>query len=108
MIKKISTVSLGLWWLFQSQIIFKFYWGCPYGFDGPVVSAPGVRSRKYYLKLLRASEGTLSRWSRLYLQSLALTPFSRRVDVNPATGRKIIAKFLTQRDEKHVVGTDPT
>jgi hypothetical protein len=26
----------------------------------------------YYLKLLNASEGTLSRWSRLHLQSLAL------------------------------------
>jgi hypothetical protein len=51
------------------------------------VSALGVRSRKlsnigrssdgwsniYYLKLLRASEGTLSCWSRLHLQSLAPT-----------------------------------
>jgi hypothetical protein len=27
----------------------------------------------YYLELLRASEGTLSRWPRLYLQSLAHT-----------------------------------
>jgi hypothetical protein len=27
----------------------------------------------YYLELLRASEGTLSRWSRVYLQSLAPT-----------------------------------
>jgi hypothetical protein len=27
----------------------------------------------YYVKLLRASEGTLSRWSRLHLQSLAFT-----------------------------------
>jgi hypothetical protein len=27
----------------------------------------------YYLELLRASEGTLSYWSRLYLQSLAPT-----------------------------------
>jgi hypothetical protein len=27
----------------------------------------------YYLDLLRASEGTLSRWSRLHLQSLVLT-----------------------------------
>jgi hypothetical protein len=47
----------------------------------------GVRSRKlsnvgqswdgwlkmYYVELLRASEGTLSRWSRLHLQSLAPT-----------------------------------
>jgi hypothetical protein len=55
--------------------------------DGTAVSALGVRSRKlsnigrssdlwpkmYYLELLRASEGTLSRGSRLYLQSLAPT-----------------------------------
>jgi hypothetical protein len=27
----------------------------------------------YYLELLRASEGTLSRWSRLHLQSLVST-----------------------------------
>jgi hypothetical protein len=46
----------------------------------------GVRPRKlnvgqsldglpkiYYLELLRASEGTLSRWSRLHSQSLVLT-----------------------------------
>jgi hypothetical protein len=57
--------------------------------DGRAVSALGVRSRKlstrsqcpvlgwvtkiYYLELLRASEGTLSRWTRLHLQSLAPT-----------------------------------
>jgi hypothetical protein len=59
--------------------------------DGPAVSATllnfGMQSRKlsnvgqsldgwpkiFYLELLRASEGTLSRWSRLYLQSLAPT-----------------------------------
>jgi hypothetical protein len=29
--------------------------------------------KKYYLELLRASKGTLSRWSRLHLQSLAHT-----------------------------------
>jgi hypothetical protein len=27
----------------------------------------------YYIELLRASEGTLSRWSQLYVQSLAPT-----------------------------------
>jgi hypothetical protein len=42
----------------------------------------------YNLELLRASEGTLSRWSRLHLQSLAPTPVSRRVDVRQAAGRK--------------------
>jgi hypothetical protein len=55
--------------------------------DGPAVSAPGVQSRKlsnvdqsldawpkiYYLEFLRASEGTLSCYSWLRLQSLALT-----------------------------------
>jgi hypothetical protein len=30
-------------------------------------------TKNYYLEFLRASEGTLSRWSRLYLQSLAAT-----------------------------------
>jgi hypothetical protein len=30
-------------------------------------------AKMYYLELLRASEGTLSRWSRLHLQSLAPT-----------------------------------
>jgi hypothetical protein len=57
----------------------------------------------YYLELLRASEGTLSRWSRLHLQSLAI-PVSRRV-----SGRRpvviIIAESLSQHDEKHVVPT---
>jgi hypothetical protein len=28
----------------------------------------------YYVELLRASEGTLRRWSRLHLQSLATNP----------------------------------
>jgi hypothetical protein len=56
--------------------------------DGRAVSALGARSRNlsnvgrssdgwpeiYYLELLRASEGTLSRWSRQHLQSLAQRP----------------------------------
>jgi hypothetical protein len=57
--------------------------------DSPAVSALGVRLRKlsnahngqswdgwpkpYHLELFRASEGTLSRWSRLHLQALATT-----------------------------------
>jgi hypothetical protein len=56
----------------------------------------------------RASEGTLSCWSRLHLQSLASTPFSRRVDIRQAAGRKIIDEPLSQHDEKHIVPTDPT
>jgi hypothetical protein len=59
----------------------------------------------YYLELRRASEGTLSRWSRLYLQSLAPTPVSRRVDVKQAAGQKIIAESLSQHDDKHIVPT---
>jgi hypothetical protein len=78
--------------------------------DGRAVSALGVRSRKqstglngqscgwvtkiYYLELLRALEGTLSRWSRLHLQSLAPTPVSRRVDVRQAAGRKNNGRFF--------------
>jgi hypothetical protein len=53
----------------------------------------------YFFKLLRASEGTLSRWSRLHLQSLP-TPVSWRVDVRPVV--KIIAVSLSQHDETHV------
>jgi hypothetical protein len=33
----------------------------------------GWVTKIYYLELLRASEGTLSRWSRLHLQSLKST-----------------------------------
>jgi hypothetical protein len=56
-------------------------------------SVLGWVAKIYYLKLLRASEGTLSRWSRLHLQSLAPTndykcTVSRRVDVRQVAGRK--------------------
>jgi hypothetical protein len=44
-------------------------------------SVIGWVTKIYYLELLRASEGTLSRWSRLHLQSLAPAPVSRRVHV---------------------------
>jgi hypothetical protein len=40
------------------------------------------------LELVCASEGTLSRWSRLQLQSFIPTPVSRRVDVRQAAGQK--------------------
>jgi hypothetical protein len=60
--------------------------------DGPAIRALAVRSQNLsnnakashrmgdqnYLQLFRASEGTLSQ-SRLYLQSLAPIPVSRRV-----------------------------
>jgi hypothetical protein len=51
-------------------------------------SVIGWVAKIYYLELLRASEGTLSRWSRLHLQSLAPTPVSRRMDVMQAAVRK--------------------
>jgi hypothetical protein len=38
--------------------------------------------------LLRPSEGTLSRWSRLHLQSFVATPVSRKVDVRQVASRK--------------------
>jgi hypothetical protein len=65
--------------------------------NGPAVNALGVRSQKlsnvgrtsngchkiYFLELLRASEGTLSRWSQLYLQSFVsgwvMARFSRAI-----------------------------
>jgi hypothetical protein len=61
--------------------------------------------KPYYLELLRASEGTLSLWSRLHWQSLAPTLISRRVDVRQAAVVKIIAESLSQHDEIHVVPT---
>jgi hypothetical protein len=42
----------------------------------------------YYLELLRASEGTLSRWSWLHLQLLPPIPVSRGMDVRQAAGCK--------------------
>jgi hypothetical protein len=47
-----------------------------------------TRDINIYLFLFSASEGTLSRWSRLHLQSLAPIAVSRRVDVRQAAGRK--------------------
>jgi hypothetical protein len=63
--------------------------------DGHAVSAFGVRSRKLS-KILRALEGTLSRWSRLHLQSLA-----------PPPGRRPVVKInaKSQHYEKHVAPT---
>jgi hypothetical protein len=58
----------------------------------------------YYLKLFRASEGTLSRWSRLHLQSLAPTPIPM-VAVRQAAGCKNFAECLSQHDKQHVVPT---
>jgi hypothetical protein len=48
-------------------------------------SVIGWVTKIYYLN---ASEGTLSRWSRLHLQSLAPTPVARRVEVRQAADRK--------------------
>jgi hypothetical protein len=45
-------------------------------------------NRIYYLELLRASEGMLSRWYRLHLQSFVPIPVLRRVDFCQAAGRK--------------------
>jgi hypothetical protein len=59
--------------------------------DGPAVIALGLLewvTKIYYLKLLRVSEGTLSSWSRLHLQSLAPAPALTRVDFMQAAGRK--------------------
>jgi hypothetical protein len=48
----------------------------------------GWVTKIYYLGLFRASEGTLSCWSRLHLQSFEPTPVSRRVYVRQAVSRK--------------------
>jgi hypothetical protein len=57
-------------------------------------SVIGWVTKIYYLELPRASEVTLSCWSWLYLQMLAPTPFSRRVDVRQAAGRKNNCRIL--------------
>jgi hypothetical protein len=54
-------------------------WDQQYYFDVEKLDGPTVGQslegwpKMYYLELLRASEGTLRRWSRLHLQSLAPT-----------------------------------
>jgi hypothetical protein len=52
----------------------------------------------YYLELLRAKEGTLSRWSWLHLQSLTPHPVSMRVDVRQAAGCKNNCQIYSQHD----------
>jgi hypothetical protein len=64
----------------------------------PQRSVIGWVTKIYYLKL-RASEGTLSRWSRLYLQSLAPTPVSRKVDVRQAACRILSSRTYGYLDQ---------
>jgi hypothetical protein len=61
----------------------------------------GWVTKIYYPELLCTSEGTLSRWSRLHLQTLATSPVSRRVDVRQAAGRKNNCRIYSQ----HVLKT---
>jgi hypothetical protein len=65
----------------------------------------GCVTKIYYLELLRASEGTLRRWSRLHLQSLAPTQFQGGLTSGRRTVVKIIAESLSQHDAKYVVPT---
>jgi hypothetical protein len=57
----------------------------------------------YYLELLRVSEGTLSRWSRLHFQSLATSPILRRVDVRQAAGCKNSCQIFYHNMIKHIL-----
>jgi hypothetical protein len=57
----------------------------------------------YYLELLRALEGTLSRWSRLHLQSLTPPPVSKKIDVKQAAGRKNNCRIYSQHDYKNML-----
>jgi hypothetical protein len=63
-----------------------------------LTSVIGWVTKMYYLEILRASEYTLSCWSR----SLASTPVSRRVDVRQTAGRKTNCR-KSQHDERHVI-----
>jgi hypothetical protein len=55
----------------------------------------------YYLELLRASEGTLSRWSRLHLQSLCPLQFQGGL----TSGRRPVVKINAESLSQHVVPT---
>jgi hypothetical protein len=68
----------------------------------------GWVTKIYYLELLRASEGTLSRWSRLHLQSLEPTPVSRRVEVRQVAGRKNSCRIFITTWWKTCCTCDPT
>jgi hypothetical protein len=81
--------------------------------DDRAVSALSVCTRKLsndrrgqsFSVLLRISEGTLSCWSRLHLQSLASTPVSRRIDVRQAAGCKNKCRIFITTWWKHVIPT---
>jgi hypothetical protein len=64
----------------------------------------GWVTKIFYLEVLRASEVTLSRWSRLHLQSLVLQ-FQGGLTSGRRSVVKIIAESLSQHNEKHVVST---
>jgi hypothetical protein len=61
--------------------------------------------QNYYLELLRASEGTLSCWSRLHLQHLHPLQFQGGLTSGRRPVVKIIAESLSQHDEKYVIPT---
>jgi hypothetical protein len=65
----------------------------------------GWVTKIYNLERLRALKGTLSRWSRLHLQSFVPTSVSRRVDVRQAAGHKNNCRILITTWWKHVVPT---
>jgi hypothetical protein len=65
----------------------------------------GWLTKIYYFELDRASEGTLSRRSRLHLQSFVPTPVSRRVDVRQAAGRTNSCRIFITTRRKYVVPT---
>jgi hypothetical protein len=82
-VKLVKTAFLGIF--IHSLICFSLFNNC-----------------KQFIFIIRASEGTLSHWSRLHLHPLqfqgGLTSGRRPVV-------KIIAESLSQHDEKHVVPT---
>jgi hypothetical protein len=66
-------------------------------------SVIGWLTKIYCLELLRASEDTLSCWSRLHLQSLVFQFQGGLTSGRPVV--KTIAESLSQHDEKHVALT---
>jgi hypothetical protein len=62
-------------------------------------SVIGWVTKLYCLQLLRASERTLSRWSRLHLQSLVPAPVQGGLTSGRRPVVKIIAESLSQHDK---------
>jgi hypothetical protein len=77
----------------------------PRTLGGSQRSVIGWVTKLFYIQLLRASEGTLSRCSRLHLQSLYPLQFQGGLMSGKRPVVKMIAESLSQHYEKYVEPT---